>query len=183
MNLAKLNRFKRFGLVAVTAIILVMLLSSLISVLVDPSSILAPELENFAPETVSDGEIVASGEHFNAFRISTHKSGESTGIGGFIYDEYDHDKVKLSVKWITGIKLLSASKVKDATLDLNIESTLESGDAKIVIIRDREIVEYVDLGQSVNLSYEVSGEHTYYVKLLCADAKLTASATRDITQK
>ena len=53
-------------------------------------------------------------------------------------------------------------------------------DTDMVIICDDEILEYVEFGQDKVLTYTVSGEHIYSVKILCENAELEIDGTREI---
>ena len=93
----------------------------------------------------------------------------------------DSDRVKFSCEKITGIKTVSVTKVEDQTLELKISSGLSDGMAKIAVIRDDLILEYIDFGEEIILSYNVAGEHTYRVKILCEDAKLEITVERSVS--
>ena len=85
----------------------------------------------------------------------------------------------ISSKEITGIRVVSSAKAVDCTLELNVSSKINGGRAKIVIIRDNEIVEYLDFGTDVQRVYEVQGEHLYVVKIVCEKAAVEVNVTRN----
>ena len=84
-----------------------------------------------------------------------------------------------SAKKVTGIKNVSASLAKDCTLVLNIDTTLESGNAEVVVIMDDEIVDRFNAGEQKTFEYSVSGEHKFYVRILCEEAKISITTTRE----
>ena len=89
-------------------------------------------------------------------------------------------KKRVTCKKITGILRVSATKVSDCTLTINISSKLLSGNAKIVVICDDEIINYIEFDQEITLTYDVKGEHIYSVKILAEEAKLEISVKREV---
>lgn len=147
---------------------------------IDFSSDLSNRLENFSIANLSTEDIV--NEDFSStFALSRkYESGTKTGVDGASKYE-DSDKSEFKCKKVTGIKRVSATKASDCTLKLNISSKLISGNAKIVIICDDEILDYVNLGQTETFTYDVVGEHIYSVKLLAEEAELEITIEREIS--
>jgi hypothetical protein len=74
-----------------------------------------------------------------------------------------------------------SAKVVSGTVTFNIDAEITSGVAEIVVIKDDEIVDRAPLGDMV-LTYEVSEESVFYVKLLCEDAKIDIRIMRSISE-
>ncbi len=117
-------------------------------------------LDEFSLDTVTEEEII-NYDISRSYRKKTKKN--------FI-----------STKEMTGIYAVSSAKAVDCTLELNISAKLNGGKAKIVVIRDNEIVEYLDFGGDVQRVYEVQGEHLYVVKLVCEQAAVEVTVTRNL---
>ena len=134
------------------------------------------DLENFSIEALTDEQII------NEVKSHEEKSSveytNNTGSGASNIAQLDSDRIQYSCEKVTGIARVSVTKAKDCTLTLNISSTLESGNAKIVVVRDDMILDYVEFGESKELTYSVTGEHIFTVKLLCEEAKLSVEVIR-----
>ena len=183
-KLSKSQRFIRIGLLIVSGWALFLFASGLVKSLINPSNdsnIVKIDLDEFSLETLTDEQIIY-GKQYRAYRYSGQNIGKSTGVGGR-FEKVDCDKSTMTVKKITGVCVRSATKIKDSTLHLTIESTLNSGEMKIVVIRDEEIIEYLEVGQTHNLVYDVEGEHIYYVKFLCVEANTEVSVLREIADE
>ncbi len=138
--------------------------------------------EDFSIDSLSDEEIIHK-QNATTFASSIkYNKGEKTGVVGASKYE-DSDKVEFSCKKINGIKRISATKVAEgSTLTLRISSTLKSGNAKIVIISKEQIVEYIEFGEDVTLTYEADSECIFYVKILAEDAELKITVEREISK-
>jgi protein phosphatase len=117
---------------------------------------------------VTEEEIINYKIH-RAYRTKTKNYGDRTGADKYADKDYANNFI--STHEITGIYVISTTKAVDCTLELNVSSELTGGRAKIVVIRDNEIVEYLDFGDGKQLVYDVKGEHLYVVKLVCEKAK------------
>lgn len=135
------------------------------------------DLEDFSIKELSDEDIV-NGEKSRSYQTSNeYAAGTRSGVTNA--SKYvDSDSVNFSCREIVGVKTVSATKAENCTLKLTISSSLNDGFARIVVIRDDEIAEYVGFGEKTTLTYEVSGEHIYRVKILCEDAKLEIKVER-----
>lgn len=162
--------------ITVFALITIIILVNVI----DLSSDVSNRLDDFSINSLSADDIV--NEEFSSTFALTRKyeSGTKTGVDGASKYE-DSDKSELRCKKITGIKRVSATKASDCTLIISISSKLISGDAKIVIICDDEILDYIEFGQTKTFTYNVVGEHIYSVKILAEEAELEVSVEREIS--
>lgn len=164
----------------IACIIAFVLIITIIVSVIDHSTNVSKALEDFSIDSLSTQEI-ASEEFSSAFALSRkYESGTRTGVDGASKYE-DSDKSEFKCKKVTGIKRISATKALDCRLIINISSRLISGNAKIVIICDGEILDYVEFGQDKTLTYDVTGEHIYSVKILAEEAELEISVAREIS--
>ena len=169
------NRQLLYASAVICVIITIVVIANVISL----SSNVSKELENFSIDNLSAEDIINK-EFSSTFASSSkYQGGTETGVDGA--SKYvDSDRIEFKCKKTTGINCVSATKVTDGTLTINISSKLSSGNAKFVIIRDKEILEYIDFGQDKTLIYDVKGEHIYYVKILAEEAELSISVEREI---
>ncbi len=140
------------------------------------------KLADFSIAAVSDEEVatrVFSSNHNSFLR----NSGKGTGVTGSYYERYDSTICDHSIGKATGIDVVSATKIDNATLKLTITSKVESGEAKIAIIKDETLVEYIDINETVVLEYDVSEESLFLVKIVCKDAKIDIKIEREIKPK
>lgn len=134
------------------------------------------DLENFSIDTLTD-EQIATETKARVYKSSTNYKNNS-GSGASSIAKLDADRIQFSCKSITGIKKVSLTKAQDCTLRLNISSELKSGKAKIVILCDDQILDYVEFNETKELTYTVTEEHIFTVKILCEDAELSIEVVR-----
>lgn len=134
-------------------------------------------LNDFIIDNLSE-EQIAKTDGYKATLSKRKAFGEESGLNSMRYEEEDRDYISFSSKKITGIKIVSATLVKDCTLCLNIKSELLSGNAKIVVVIDDSEILWYDFNQDLNLEFEVTGEHKYFVKILCEKAELSIETQR-----
>lgn len=164
--------------VACIAIFVLITIIGLVNV-IDISSNVSQVLDNFAIDNLSLEDIIYK-EFSSTFASSRkYESGTKTGVDGASKYE-DSDRIEFRCKKMTGIKRVSVTKVSDCTLTISISSKLSSGNARIVVICDDEILEYVEFGQKKTLTYDVTGEHIYFVKILAEEAELEIAVEREI---
>lgn len=139
------------------------------------------DLKNFAIEDLTDEQIINISAHSSKYMSGVSRSGESTGVEGRCYSEADRDNVRYHAGKAVGIDTLITGKISSGTVTFDIDVELTSGAAQIVVIKDGEIVERMAV-QDTTITYEVSEESTYIIKLLLEDAKIEINATRKITK-
>ena len=175
----KVNRFIIIGFIVCLVFVAVGIIEAFFDnrdLLFEKSDI---NLDNFSIKSLTDEEIIKESK-YRAFKASVdYFNGTETGAEGAAKDE-DSDMVDFNCERITGIKRVSVAKVANCKLTLNISSDLINGQAKIVVIRDDEILEYLELGENYTFTYEVTGEHIYIVKILCEEANLHIKVTRNM---
>ena len=138
------------------------------------------DFDNMTLDELTDDEIIDLFNCYKALFSQSRNYGSSTGVDIDDIGEADADNNIFSAGEITGIKTISATRIKDGTLSLNIDSKLSSGKMKIVVVMDGEILEYVDVNTVCDLTYTVSGEHLIYVKILCEKAQMEISVIRGV---
>lgn len=136
----------------------------------------ALDLDDFSIDNLTDEQIIT--ETKSQEILSSTKYQNNTSSGASSISSLDSDKIQFSCKKINGISKVSVTKAKDCNLILTISSELLSGRAKIVVIRDDLILDYVDFNESVELTYSVTGEHIFTIKILCEEAELTIAVSR-----
>ena len=181
-----INKFRsitKIGFIIVCSLIALVLLLSGVERLVNPGNSVNEEkldLKNFSLETLTNDQIISIERQYTAYGYKSSKSGSETGVDNQRYKDYDRDQLSFLAKKITGIHPLIATKVRNGNLRISIESKLNSGEMKIVVIRDDKILEYIEVGTTLELNYYADGEHTYYIKLIGKDADMSATVSREI---
>ena len=130
-----------------------------------------PEIDNFRIEELTEEQITKIPEYRRSYHNKEHHCGSGSGFIKVKYNDYDYDHTRISYKKITGISLFSATQAKDTTLTLDIKSKLGTGTAKLLIIRDGEIIETFECGEDKLFVFEVEGESVFYVKGLFENAE------------
>ena len=77
---------------------------------------------------------------------------------------------------------IQSTKAIDKKVKLTVTSSLESGEMKIVVIKNGEIVEYIDINQTISKEYDCVGENDIYVKIIASTAKMNISVEREISE-
>ena len=169
--------------IAIVAIILIACLVAgfVIYRMITNFNSLNEKLKDFSFDTVTDEDVVEK-TFARLYKSSEKYSGGSSGANLMGYQNVDRDRCKLTSEKVKGLYVASASKVVDAKLVLNISSEIHAGKGKIAIIQDDKILEYVDFGTSVTREYDVVGESLILVKIVCEDAKIDLTVTREISQ-
>ena len=169
---------KTINILCVIAVILVIVVGILY--VVGILSSVSSKLKDFSIDKLSTEDIIHKEISTVVGSSINYESDTRTGFDGASKYE-DSDRVEFKCDKITGIKRISATKVSDCTLTISISSKLSSGKAKIVVICDNEILEYVDVGQDLSFTYKITGEHFYSVKVLCEDAALEIAVNRVVS--
>ena len=139
------------------------------------------QLKDFSFETVTDEDVVEK-TIAKLYGSYSKRSGKDSGAHLMGYQDVDRDRCTLSAAKAEGFYVASASKVVDAKLVLNISSEIHAGKGKIAIIQDDKILEYIDFGTPVTREYDVVGESLILVKIVCEDAKIDLTVTREFSQ-
>ena len=125
-----------------------------------------PDLDNFKIEELTNEQITKIPFYSRGYRTSEHTCGKRSGIGGsqYKYEKVDFDHYRYSAKKEVGITALNATLAENTTLTLDIKSSLGSGTAKILVIKDGTIIEDFDCGENKTFTYQVEDESIFYVK-------------------
>ena len=141
------------------------------------------DLKNFNLETISDEAIITQANRSKSYSVSKKHYGKSSGISDTAYLKADYDNCEFSCRKIIGIMTVSATKIENATLNLTVSSTLNSGKMKIVVIQDNQILEEIPVGEPVQLNVSATEESLIYVKVIGEDANMKISVTREIVER
>ena len=127
-------------------------------------------------ESLNDSVVINSFNRYSAYKPQRDYSGDGSGVKEKPQLECDYDHCEISCDKITGIMTISSTQLSNSTLDLIISSTIASGEAKIVIVKDDIIVQEVLLGETVKLNISSVEESAVLVKLItfnASDVKIT----------
>ena len=175
-----MNRLKRIAhigfFIALVVVIISIIFISIYNGEQNPD-IAMPDLSKFSLEELSNEQIIHISIHYNSLKSHVSRSGNRSGVVG-TYKDFDSDICDYSSKKITGIMTLSVTLAKDCTLKLDINSKVESGNLRFVLICDNEIIETIEATSDISFTYNVVGEHTYYVKALCENASVEITVKR-----
>ena len=108
------------------------------------------EIDNLSVAQIVDG------------KDSCWESGTRYSLHGGGSSQTDYDNGKFSMEKISGIKTISSTLLKSGTLTLEIESKLDSGEMKIVLIQGNEIIEYIQPGVKVTRTFTTSKNSKFY---------------------
>lgn len=128
INKSNFSKWYVFVCIGVFVLLTIIVLVNVI----DHSTKVSKALEDFSIDSLSSEDISTS-EYASVFAVSRkYKSGTRTGVDGASKYE-DTDKIDFKCKKITGISRVSATKVSDCTLTINVSSKLLSGNAKSLL--------------------------------------------------
>ena len=122
-------------------------------------------------DSVEDELVINTVNRYSAYKLERDYSGESSGITNVMYTETDFDHTSVKCKEMTGIITLSSTKCVNSTIELNIDSTITSGDAKIVVIKDGVIIQNISIAEMSEIIISSTQESTIVVKLISFDAR------------
>ena len=165
--------------IAIPALIIA---SILIAVIISIAS--APEFvdtngpENFALTEITREDILKKTNNYRAFMMSSKHSGHHSDIVGTSLRLYDYDRAEGSFGKFHGVMILQATKTSESTLTLNINSSIESGNAEIVVMIDGEYFCSVEVNQSKIVTLNDISDKEVIVKLAGEAAKIKVDVTR-----
>lgn len=134
--------------------------------------------ENFALTEITRDEILSKNNNYTSSMVSERHSGRHTNIIGTRLRDYDYDYISRSFGKIHGVVILQATKISGDTLTLNIGSSVESGNAEIVIIVGGEYHCSVDVNQDQTVTLQGISDKEVIVKLAGEEAKMKIDVTR-----
>lgn len=134
--------------------------------------------DNFALTDIKREDILGTGYGYKSYNFSNNYYGDHTGITSLKYQNYDYDYINMSFGKIHGVTFVNATKISGDTLELHIESTVESGNAEIVILVDGEYYRSVEVNKKESVILEDISNKEVFVKLGCEGAKMEIEVAR-----
>lgn len=134
--------------------------------------------ENFALTEITRDDILSKDNNYRSSVGSASHSGRHTNIVETRLRDYDYDYISRSFGKIHGVVILQATKISGNTLTLNISSSVESGNAEIVIIVGGEYYCSVDVNQNQSITLQNVSNKEVIVKLAGEEAKMKIDVTR-----
>lgn len=134
--------------------------------------------ENFSLTEITREEILSKDNTYRISMVSERHSGRHTNIIGTRLRDYDYDYISRSFGKIHGVVILQATKISSNTLTLTIHSSVESGNAEIVIMIDGEYYCSVDVNQDQSVTLQNVSDKEVIVKLAGEGAKIKIDVTR-----
>ncbi len=134
--------------------------------------------ENFALTEIKPEDILSKDYSYRAFTGFAKSSGKHTNITETKHRDVDYDYISRSFGKIYGVIVLQATKIQGDSLTLNISSSIESGNAEIVIIVDGEYYCSVDVNQDQSITLKNISNKEVVVKLAGEEAKIKIDVTR-----
>ncbi len=134
--------------------------------------------ENFALTEITRDDILSKDNNYKSSMVSEKHSGYHTNITGTRLRDCDYDYISKSFGKLHGVIILQATKISENALTLNINSSIESGNAEIVIIIDGEYYCSVDVNQNKSITLQDVSNKEVIVKLAAEGAKMKIDVTR-----
>lgn len=173
------NKLKLALLIAIPTVIFLALVIGLIIMFLTPSDFVDTNgPENFALIELTREDILKSDKNYRASIESTKRSGARTYVVGTKFREYDRDHINASYGMIHGVTILQATKIFGNTLTLNINSSVEKGNAEIIITVDGEYYCSITLNQNQSITLQDISGKEIIVKLAGEDAKVKVDIVR-----
>ena len=134
--------------------------------------------DNFALTEITREDILESDKNYKSSMESKKRSGAHTYIVGTRFREYDRDNINISYGKFHGVTILQATKIFSDSLELNIYSSIESGNAEIVIIVDGEYYCSANINQDQTIFLQNIAGKEVIIKLAGEDAKIKIDIVR-----
>jgi hypothetical protein len=160
------------------AVILAILIGVIISLASESTFVDTNGTDNFALTEITQDDILSKDNNYRSLMVSEKHSGHHTNIIGTRLRDVDYDYISRSFGKIHGVIILQATKISGNTLTLNINSSIELGNAEIVIIIDGEYYCSVDVNQDQSIKLQGISNKEVIVKLAGEGAKMKIDVTR-----
>lgn len=134
--------------------------------------------DNFALTEITKENILELDSNYRSSMEAKTSLGTHTNVIGTRLREYDRDIINISYGKIYGVTILQATRILGNALTLNINSSVESGNAEIVILIDGEYYCSVDVNQNQSIVLQDISNKDVIVKLAGEDAKIKVSISR-----
>ncbi len=160
------------------AVIVAILIAVVISLTSESDFVDTNGPENFSLTEITRDDILSKDNNYRAITGSAKRSGKHTNVIGTKLRDADYDYISRSFGKIHGVVILQATKIPGNTLTFNINSSVESGNAEIVIIIDGEYYCSVDVNQDQSITLQGISNKEVIVKLAGEGAKMKIDVTR-----
>jgi hypothetical protein len=176
-------------LIAFLLITLPVLIATIIAVARVASLLSAPDFvdtngpDDFSLTEITRDEILSPDNSYQSFMSSQSSSGSRTKIDSAKLRPYDYDKVTRSFGKFSGVTVLQATKIPTDTLVITIDSSVESGNAEIIIMIDGEYYRSVDLNRRQYINLKDVENKEVVVKLAGEGAKVKVEVARTYTTR
>lgn len=160
------------------AVIAVILMAILIPFTLESDFVDTNGPDNFALTEISRDEILSKDNNYRSSVGSAKHAGKHTKIVGEELRECDYDYVSKDFRNLHGVVVFLATKTSENILTLNINSSVESGNAEIVIIVDGKYYCSVDVNQAQSITLQGISNKEVIVKLAGEGAKMKIDVTR-----
>lgn len=178
MQQKKQNKLKLALLITIPIIIAFALAIWLIIELSSSNFIDTNGPDNFALTEITREDILESDKNYKSSMEVKKRSGSRTYVVGTRFREYDRDNINISYGKLYGVTILQATKIFSNSLTLNISSSIESGNAEIIVVIDGEYYCSVNINQDQSISLQnISGKEVI-IKLAGEDAKIKVDIVR-----
>ena len=173
------NKLKLALLITIPTVLFLSLAIGLIIMFLSPSNFVDTNgPDNFALTEITRDDILSKDNNYRSSMVSEKHSGRHTNIIGTRLRDVDYDYISRSFGKIHGVIILQATKISGNTLTLNISSSVEAGNAEIVIIIDGEYYCSVDVNESQTVTLQDVSNKEVIVKLAAEGAKMKIDVTR-----
>lgn len=165
------------GSVAVVYVVAFILLSAWLTPSMDMEDANGPEDTSLA--VLEMEEILTTTNHYSASFSSTSQTGAKTDVADKLKD-YDYEECRFNCREINGIMTLQATQTTAERMMLDCSSTLEEGNAEIIVLVDGEYFASIPVNQvfTMDLS-DISGK-LIVVRIAAENAKLNIHVRRTI---
>ena len=173
------HKLKLALLITIPTVIILALMIGIIIMFLTPSDFIDTNgSENFTLVELTKEDILKSDKNYSASMESIKCSGKRTYVVGTKFREHDHDCITASFGKIHGFTVLQATKIFDNTLTLNINSSVEKGNAEIIITVDGEYYCSIAVNQNQSITLQDISGKEIIVKLAGEDAKVKVDIIR-----
>lgn len=132
---------------------------------------------DFSLNTLTEEDILAEWYDYTMYAFGSSGEGNSTDVDGDWEDE-DYDLRSMTAQSFSGVTVLQSTKTDRETLTLDITSTVESGNFRILITVDGAYYCDVDINQTVRVVLDDIQNKTVLVKIAGESAEFDAEAKR-----
>lgn len=179
----KMLKIRNVG-VAICSFVLVCMFIALIITRIGNKDNSKLDLDDFSINGLTEEQKIKIANSYNATLTTWINSGKRSGFRGYTYEDEDHDETYFKAKKATGIKTVNATSVENCAVEWEIDCTVTKGAAKIIIVMDENSIlkEFEPNTDKITFSYFAEGKHSFFVKILCEEAKIEIETKRFIRQ-